>query len=320
MAEALPIELTRPAIDVVDGIPRFVSTVDSDQRQTEQSFAYKWGNRASYESDAMRAVAQEWMLRRYGFDSAETMRSFFADRETVLDAGCGSGFTSALWLAPGWSRGSARWIGADISNAVDVARVRLAEIEGVHFLQADVLDLPFPPESFGAILCEGVMHHTPSTEAAFHALVPLLRRDGEFLFYVYRRKAPVREFTDDHVRAAVSGLPPEEAWEVLRPLTELGKALSELNAEVDVPDIPVLGIEAGRYDVQRLVYWHFAKLFWNRELTMEENLHVNFDWYHPRYAHRHSEEEVRGWCSDADLEITRFDVEPSGFTVRAVRH
>ena len=79
------------------------------------------------------------------------------------------------------------------------------------------------------------------------------------------------------------------------------------------------GIQAGRYDVQRLIYWHFAKLFWNPELTMEENLHVNFDWYHPRYAHRHSEEEVRGWCDDADLEITRFDVEPSGFTVRAIR-
>jgi SAM-dependent methyltransferase len=319
MDEALPIPVTRPAVEVVDGIPRFVTTVDADQLQTEQSFAYKWGKRASYESEAMRAVAQEWMLRRYGFESSAAMRAYLAERDPVLDAGCGSGFTSSLWLEPGWSKGKATWLGADVSGAIDVARERLADIERVYFVQADVLDLPFEHQSFGAVVCEGVMHHTPSTEAALHALAGLLRSGGEFLFYVYRRKAPVREFADDHVRAAVSGLPPAEAWEALRPLTELGKLFAELNAEVEVPDIPVLGIEAGTYDVQRLIYWHFAKLFWNHELTMEENLHVNFDWYHPRYAHRHSEEEVRAWCGDADLEITRFDVEPSGFTVRAIK-
>ena len=319
MDDALSATLSRSPLQVVDGIPRFVASVDADQRQTEQSFAYKWGKRSSYESDGMREVARRWLVRRYGFDSIEAMRAFFAEQETVLDAGCGSGFSSSLWLAPGWSRGVATWIGADISNAVDVARERLSGIERTLLLQADVLDLPFRRESFGAILCEGVMHHTPSTEAAFHSLVPLLRRGGEFLFYVYCRKAPVREFTDDLVRASVSELPPDEAWEALRPLAELGKVLADLNVEVDVPDVPLLGIEAGRYDVQRLIYWHFAKLFWNQELTMEENLHVNFDWYHPRYAHRHTEEEVRRWCREADLEISRFDVEPSGFTVRAVR-
>ena len=156
------------------------------------------------------------------------MRTFFAEQGAVLDAGCGSGLSSSLWLAPGWSGGDATWFGADISAAVDVARERLSGIERVFFLQADVLDLPFRPESFGAILCEGVMHHTPSTETAFHSLVPLLRRGGEFLFYVYRRKAPVREFTDDHVRASVSELSPDEAWEALRPLAELGKALADL--------------------------------------------------------------------------------------------
>ena len=38
------------------------------------------------------------------------------------------------------------------------------------------------------------------------------------------------------------------------------------------------GIKAGRYDVQRLVYWHIAKLFWNETFSFEANNHVNFDW------------------------------------------
>jgi arsenite methyltransferase len=267
----------------------------------------------------MRERAQRWLLDRYGFDDVEAMREFFASCGTVLDAGCGSGFSASLWLAPEWSRGTAAWTGVDISAAVDVARERLAGIESLSFLRADILDLPFPEETFGAIFSEGVLHHTPSTERALKALVPLLRPGGELLFYVYRRKAPIREFTDDYVRGLVSALPPEDAWEALKPLTALGQALAELNTEVDVPDVPLLGIEAGRYDVQRLIYWNFAKLFWNAELSFDENVHVNFDWYHPRYAHRQTEEEVRRWCADAQLHIERFHVDPAGFTVRARR-
>jgi hypothetical protein len=138
------------------------------------------------------------------------------------------------------------------------------------------------------------------------------------MIYVYRRKAPAREFVDDYVRERIAGLSPEEAWDRLRPLTRLGQALAELGTEVEVPeDVELLGIPKGTYDVQRLVYWHFAKLFWNPTMTFEENNHVNFDWYHPRYAHRHTEAEVRGWFADCGLEITRFDDQEAGFTVRA---
>jgi hypothetical protein len=60
-------------------------------------------------------------------------------------------------------------------------------------------------------------------------------------------------------------------------------------------------------------------MFWNESLSFEENNHVNFDWYHPRYAHRQTEEDVRRWCAEANLSITHFDVEESGFTVRAIK-
>ncbi|HEV3141257.1 MAG TPA: hypothetical protein VGY57_12105, partial [Vicinamibacterales bacterium] len=115
-------------------------------------------------------------------------------------------------------------------------------------------------------------------------------------------------------------LDPEQAWEALRSLTALGQSLASLHADVDVTeDVPLLGIKAGRYDVQRLMYWHFAKMFWNDAYSFDENHHVNFDWYHPRYAHRHTEDEIRGWCDSAHLTITHFDAQESGYTVRAVK-
>jgi arsenite methyltransferase len=304
-----------------NGIPRFVLTEDSGQRQTEDSFGFKWQRRDSYNSPGMQEHFRGWFLKRYGFASAEELRGYAAQRGRILDAGCGSGFSAAIWLHPSWrGGGKAQWFGADISAAIDVAQERLGDVPGTHFLQADVCQLPFREQSFDAVFSEGVLHHTPSTERALKALAPLLRSGGELLFYIYRKKGPIREFADDYVRDIVSGLPPQEAWALLRPLTKLGQALAKLHAEIEVPeDVPYLGIKAGRYDVQRLVYWNFLKLFWNESYSFEENHHVNFDWYHPRYAHRQSEDEVRRWCAEAGLRVVHWDAQESGFTARAIK-
>lgn len=308
----------RRSYPIVKGIPRLVLTEDAGQSQTQESFGFKWQQVSSYDSPKMRGAAARWLIDRYGFTSPQAMEQYLSAKGRVLDAGCGSAFSSSLWLSPAWA--GEMWVGADISEAIDVAQQRLAHLPHVHFVQADVLQLPFAPGSFDAIFSEGVLHHTPSTERAFKALVPLLRPGGELMVYIYRKKSPAREFTDDSVRAQIAGLPPAEAWEMMRPLTRLGQALAELHVEVEVPeDVTLLGIPKGRYDVQRLIYWHFAKLFWNDQYSFDENLHVNFDWYHPRYAHRHDEAELRTWCADSSLEVIHFDAQESGFTVRAVR-
>jgi arsenite methyltransferase len=309
------------AYPIEGGIPRFVEIADSDQRQTATSFGFKWHQRHSYDSPGFREFATRWLVERYGFESQEAMRRYFTGQRLVLDAGCGSGFSTSLWMDADWPEaGDAQWVGLDISSAIDVARERLGEGQGRHYVQGDVSQLPFRPGTFSAAISEGVLHHTPSTEQALQSLASALEPGGEAMFYVYRRKGSVREFADDHIRSALSGLPPEEAWEKLRPLTKLGQSLAELDATVEIEEpIEYLGIPAGTYSVQRLVYWHFVKLFWNESLSFEENNHVNFDWYHPRYAHRQTEDDVRRWCRDAGLEITHFDVQESGFTVRATK-
>lgn len=305
-----------------NGIPRFVRTKDAAQKQTESSFGYKWGRKDAWYSPQAIAACQPWLVERYGFESVQAMRDFFGAHQRVLDAGCGSGFSSSLWIDSSWqSDRESEWIGADISEAIDVARQRLAHIPGTNFIQADILQLPFAGQTFDAIFSDGVLHHTPSTERALKSLASLLIEGGEILFYVYRMKSPLREFTDDYVREAIAGMEPEDAWEALKPLTRLGQALAELKTEVEVPeDVPLLGIKKGRYDVQRLIYWHIAKLYWRDTFSFEENNHVNFDWYHPRYSWRHTEEEIHRWCAEAGLKITRLDdSQESGFSVRAIK-
>jgi arsenite methyltransferase len=303
---------------VRNGIPRFAGSADAGQQQVGESFGFKWAKRDTFESEASLARAAAWLAERYGFGSVDEMRSWFSGRGSVLDAGCGAGFSASTWLDDGWTGGL--YVGVDVSEAVDVALERLGGVPRASFVQADVCRLPFRTGSFDTVFSEGVLHHTPSTRDALREVVRTLAPGGEALFYVYRRKAPIRELADDHLRDRVSAMPAEEAWDELRPLTRLAQALAELGVEVEVPeDVPLLGIAAGTYDVQRLLYWHFAKLFWNSDLSLEENVHVNFDWYHPRYAHRQSEDEVVAWCAEESLTVDHLDVQPSGITVRATK-
>jgi hypothetical protein len=145
-----------------------------------------------------------------------------------------------------------------------------------------------------------------------------LKPGGRMFFYVYRKKGPIREFTDDYIREKLQPLPPERAWEVLMPLTKLGKALGELDLDIDVPEaIDLLELPAGRINLQRLFYWHVFKAYYRPEMSLDEMNHVNFDWYVPRNAHRQTAEDVREWCQSLGLAIERENVQESGITIIA---
>jgi uncharacterized protein YbaR (Trm112 family) len=129
---------------ITNGIPRLLTSPGADVRQVSASFGFKWGQRSSYESPEFGGQVRNWLVRRYGFETVEAMRGFFGGRRRILDAGCGSGFTSALWMDDGWRQGGpAEWVGAELSLAIDVAKDRLGPVPGTHFVQADILQPPF---------------------------------------------------------------------------------------------------------------------------------------------------------------------------------
>ena len=87
-----------------------------------------------------------------------------------------------------------------------------------------------------------------------------------------------------------------------------------------MPAIDVLGIEAGEYDVQRLVYHFFMKCFWNDELDAEANAAINFDWYHPQLVLApHAGGVPRLVRVAPGCDVTREHVDPYGITIRGAR-
>ncbi len=295
-----------------------IETRSDGQQQTADAFGYKWARVDSYGSPEMMQFTREWLVEKYCGGDPNVLDSWLAGpSKVILDAGCGSGYSAICFF--GDLLREHDYLGIDISDAVEVARAAFRDrgLPG-DFLKADMASAPIPDGRIDMILAEGTLHHTDDTGAAIRALATKLKPGGRLLFYVYARKAPLREYADDLVRDEISGLSDEEAWERLKPLTALGVALGELDSQVEVPEaIPYLGIPAGPTTIQRLVYYAFTKAFYRPDWTFDEMHHVNFDWYRPSNARRHTEEEVRTFVAEAGLAIDRFHAEPSGYTVVA---
>lgn len=302
---------------VHNGILRQQSLYSENQTQTEGTFGYKWSKRDTYESEAVKALSKEWLFDRYLNNDPDLLKKYCFDGAKILDAGCGSGHSSLILF--GDDLRHANYLGIDISGAVDVAKVRFEEKNiNAEFIQADIGNLPFSKPEFDLIFSEGVLHHTDSTEKTLKHLVKFLKPGGYILFYVYRKKGPVREFSDDYIRNKIAGLTDEEAWDALIPITRLGKTLGDLNVSVSVSEeIPMLGIPAGTFDLQRFFYWYVLKAFYRPEFSLDEMNHINFDWYRPLNCHRHSEEEIQSWCTETGLRIERMKAEDAGITVVA---
>ena len=301
-------------LTMVEGIPRAQTLVSQAQEQTREAFGYKWQKRDTFEGGVTDYMTQ-WLAEKYGPVSGwlEGLQAF----PVVLDAGCGAAMSGLAYFAPVIDR--IRYLGVDVSTAVDVAARRFAE-RGASggFVQADIMALPLASESVDLIFSEGVLHHTDDTRLALLRVSRFLRPGGRILFYIYRRKGPVREFTDDYIREKIQLMSAAEAWAAMESLTKLGRVLGELNVEINVPEtIELLDIPVGKINLQRFFYWHVCKAFYRPEMSLDEMNHINFDWFAPKNAHRQSAMDVRAWCEEFGLSIEREIVEEAGITIVA---
>lgn len=308
------------SFNITNGIPRLLpESIEQNKQETQASFSMKWKTEGvnKYGIDGpIAAFHHEWYLRRYGWGSEREFKEFLADQEMILDAGCGVG-RDVKWFAQN-TKGLV--FGIDISESIDEARENLKEFSNVVLVQGDITRLPFRKAFFDFVSCDQVIHHTPDTEKTFRHLVEHVCASKTFATYTYKVKGPIREFTDDFIREHATDMSYEDCYELSRQLTLLGKALSELNATVDIPeDIPLLKIKKGRIDVQRFIYWHMMKCFWNEEHGMKASIMTNFDWYHPKDAHRHTPEELEKWMSQCGLKKIHFDIGDAGLSMRARR-
>lgn len=294
---------------IVNGIPNFTENIsDEIQKQVQESFGEKWTTTTfANDDEKFENLIKPIYLEMMGLQ--ENDLDIFNDK-TILEVGIGSGSSSRLWC-----KQAKEFHGVDISKAVyDVSNNLKFFCVNPILSQADINNLPYRDESFDVIVSNGVFHHTPNTKISLKNSLKKLKVGGFCIFYIYKKKPPIREFSDDYIRSKISNLPYDEAYEKIKTITNFGKSLSEKNSDIIIPsDIEFLGIKKGTYNLQRFFYDNFFKCFWNKDWGYDYSNLVNIDWYHPKYCWRHTKEEILLWCNDMDLSIKYIKELESGY-------
>ena len=123
--------------------------------------------------------------------------------QRILDVACGTGV--AARAAADLVGGSGSVVGLDLNPAmIEVAARIRPEIE---WCQGDASELPFPGESFDAVLCQSALFFFPDVDRALSEMARVVRRGGVVVIQTYAALADqpaYREF-DAIVRRVAPG-------------------------------------------------------------------------------------------------------------------
>ena len=288
---------------VREGIPRFVT---SDAYVSTFSFEWKRWRRTQLDT-ASRQTSLETFRASTGREPTDLAGKM------VLDAGCGAG--RYMDLA---ARAGAYVVGVDLSLAVEVAEENLGKFSSCHFVQADLLHLPFPPRTFDFIYTIGVLHHTPNTRDSFARLVPMLKPGGEIAVWVYplRRLTETFRYFPGQVNTVLANdvsfrIPPRWLGTVRRlaPALDWTMETSSAIQRTFTTRLPprwlywLCHVAIPLYYVYRIPLFYPLRLLTKIAMSPDAEWRVldTFDWYSPRYQWKHTYPEVRRWFEEADL-------------------
>jgi 2-polyprenyl-3-methyl-5-hydroxy-6-metoxy-1,4-benzoquinol methylase/uncharacterized protein YbaR (Trm112 family) len=245
-----------------------------DER-SNASFGLQWTNQSDDD--------KTWFKDDAAVRKDEFLYSLNVTREElegalILDAGCGNGRLTASLADFG-----AEIVGMDLSAGVDRAQAGKRRFAGdrahfVHFIQANVMELPIRPGRFDLIHSSGVLHHTPSTERAFTSFLSAVRPGGRVYAQFYRRRAAWIGIPNAIIRSITSRLPPRPLYRLCWAMVPLHTALVRLVARLRGESSPIGAASHGE-----------------RALSL-------FDNFSPRYQYRYRPQEMRTMFQKAGLE------------------
>lgn len=202
---------------------------------------------------------------------------------SYLEIGCGLGIATSL----AQQHLAYDAVGVDLSTACFQAAQHFRTNPFLHFVQASAFHLPFRRRSFDVIYSRGVLHHTYSTREAFRAVAEFCAPSGRQYIWVYGPGSM-------HGNLFRTGSYLLE--QTLRPV--LSQCSSSLFAKsvLTVLTLPYMAVNA----------LHRLKNPSVERYTYQRAIHAARDRFTPRYAHRHTAEEVSRWFRDAgfrDIEV-----------------
>lgn len=242
------------------GIPRFVAEHYAD------NFTLEWNRhrRTQFDENSRSLSSRQF------YDISRWRPDELAGK-LVLDIGCGSGRFSEVALKAG-----ARVVAVDLSEAVDVARENLTAFSEFMPVQADILHLPFPANTFDFVFCIGVLQHTPKPYQALRCLLPLAKEDGgRFAVWFYERSILGFWHARFYWRWLLTKIPPEKLYRLVSWYVP-----KLLPWQRELVRIPWLGPKLN----ERVIPVANRDAFSQEEKTrIEMSILDTYDWFSPKY-------------------------------------
>jgi ubiquinone/menaquinone biosynthesis C-methylase UbiE len=105
----------------------------------------------------------------------------------ILDVGCGPGIYAPICTGQGFG-----YDGLDISEGmIEEARRRFGDLPGVEFTVGGMQKLPFPSNTFDALLCLGAFEYIPESqqELCLKELIRVVKPNGVLLFSLLNKNS-----------------------------------------------------------------------------------------------------------------------------------
>lgn len=316
---------------IIDGIPRFVpenfyssdgsvgNVTDPLVCQTVHFYEDFWkaeSNNMLGRTDVERKEYEPRFHALLGVDSEQSLRYLFQDGMNCLNAGCGIAWSEYLFNI----NANVNRFCVDLSGSVKNAYENTRGLDNVFVAQADLFNLPFSKSYFDIIFSSGVLHHTRDPRKAFETLCSHLKPGGLIGIYVYSIKPFIRELSDYEIRKRTSRMAAADLRKFCAQMAMLGRALQRFKEPLLIEaGCELIGITRGTYDLQKFVYDHFLKCFYNDRLGLDYSVWANIDWYGPEIQSHHTREELSSWFEENHVSKVRFTElegwEHSGFFV-----
>ncbi len=192
----------------------------------------------------------------------------------VLNVGCGFGAEAE---ALGNIVEGADVYGVDLNFSLLGSGQRFVSKPSIHLVIASLFHLPFNKSSFDLVYCQGVMHHTYSTHEAFKSIAAFVRKDGYIFTWVYA--------LEDHlINKGILGC-----------FTKL-KYLVEMVIRPIISRLPKTLRHITVYSFSLVfVFIERARSRHKQKWKLKNTIHSLYDLLTPRYAYRHSFNEVIEW-------------------------
>jgi SAM-dependent methyltransferase len=192
-------------------------------------------------------------------------------------------------------------VAIDYSDAVDAAARNLRS-DRIDFAQADILALPFAPDSFDFVYSLGVLQHTPDARGAIRSLVRYVRPGGRIAVDFYLRRWTSWGHPKHWLRPLTTRMSPQRLFAMLeRSVPPLLRVSRTLRA------VPL----AGRVLSRMVPVANYAGVLPLSERQLSEwALLDTFDWLAPRYDRPATAGTLRAWLESTpldDVEVFRAD-------------